>query len=381
MNRIILIGNGFDLAHGLKTSYHDFIDWIVESKFEIFKNNKGVLNDEDLEIIYRDFWTYSDIEKFRNLLCNINSTDVKLGEAFDGESKEYEGFKNNFLEKLIINKYVNNWCDIETIFYDELNDLVDTKVVSDNDIEKFNLGFQRIINLLEEYLLIVIKNKNDTETHIEKRIADLLESNIKEIHLSIDFKNDLSYKYTEEGQEIYASGEVKVDKCLILDFNYTETILPYILERIPRKLKDNFEYINIHGALNDVDNPIIFGFGDELDENYSKIEKSRLKGALEYIKSINYLKTSNYRKFLEFLEIDDYQVFIWGHSCGVTDRTLLNHIFEHDHCAGIKPFYRKRENQSNNYIEIVSSIARNFTDKNKLRDRVVNFQFCEPLLF
>ena len=26
MNRIILIGNGFDLAHGLKTGYKDFID-------------------------------------------------------------------------------------------------------------------------------------------------------------------------------------------------------------------------------------------------------------------------------------------------------------------------------------------------------------------
>ena len=27
MNRIVLIGNGFDLAHGLKTSYADFINW------------------------------------------------------------------------------------------------------------------------------------------------------------------------------------------------------------------------------------------------------------------------------------------------------------------------------------------------------------------
>ena len=25
MNRLIIIGNGFDLAHGIKTSYHDFI--------------------------------------------------------------------------------------------------------------------------------------------------------------------------------------------------------------------------------------------------------------------------------------------------------------------------------------------------------------------
>ena len=27
MNRLILIGNGFDLAHGLKTKYADFIEW------------------------------------------------------------------------------------------------------------------------------------------------------------------------------------------------------------------------------------------------------------------------------------------------------------------------------------------------------------------
>ena len=27
MNQVVLIGNGFDLAHGLKTSYSDFILW------------------------------------------------------------------------------------------------------------------------------------------------------------------------------------------------------------------------------------------------------------------------------------------------------------------------------------------------------------------
>lgn len=30
MNRIILIGNGFDLAHGLRTSYADFINYYWE---------------------------------------------------------------------------------------------------------------------------------------------------------------------------------------------------------------------------------------------------------------------------------------------------------------------------------------------------------------
>ena len=29
INRLILIGNGFDLANGLKTSFYDFINFIV----------------------------------------------------------------------------------------------------------------------------------------------------------------------------------------------------------------------------------------------------------------------------------------------------------------------------------------------------------------
>lgn len=30
MNRIVLIGNGFDLAHGFPTRYEDFINWYWE---------------------------------------------------------------------------------------------------------------------------------------------------------------------------------------------------------------------------------------------------------------------------------------------------------------------------------------------------------------
>ena len=32
MNRLVIIGNGFDLAHGLKTSYMDFINWYWERR-------------------------------------------------------------------------------------------------------------------------------------------------------------------------------------------------------------------------------------------------------------------------------------------------------------------------------------------------------------
>jgi hypothetical protein len=34
--RIVLIGNGFDLAHGLKTSYSDFLSWYMCKAFNEF---------------------------------------------------------------------------------------------------------------------------------------------------------------------------------------------------------------------------------------------------------------------------------------------------------------------------------------------------------
>lgn len=39
MNRIILIGNGFDLAHGLPTRYEDFINWYWEKRVDSFTGN------------------------------------------------------------------------------------------------------------------------------------------------------------------------------------------------------------------------------------------------------------------------------------------------------------------------------------------------------
>lgn len=42
MNRIILIGNGFDLAHGLPTRYEDFINWYWERRLQKLETNKTI---------------------------------------------------------------------------------------------------------------------------------------------------------------------------------------------------------------------------------------------------------------------------------------------------------------------------------------------------
>ena len=94
---------------------------------------------------------------------------------------------------------------------------------------------------------------------------------------------------------------------------------------------------HIHGDLNNPDS-IIFGYGDELDEDYKALLKQSDNECLRNIKSIKYLELGKYRNLLQFIESAPYQVYIMGHSCGNSDRTLLNTLFEHKNCVSIKPY-------------------------------------------
>ncbi len=71
-----------------------------------------------------------------------------------------------------------------------------------------------------------------------------------------------------------------------------------------------------------------------------------------------------------------------GHSCGLSDRTLLNTIFEHKNCRSIKVFYYDYEEvgiKKDKYTEIVQNISRHFDDKKAKREKIVNKTLCKPL--
>ena len=162
------------------------------------------------------------------------------------------------------------------------------------------------------------------------------------------------------------------ENVLLLDFNYTATARSYAV--MPRT-----QHIHIHGALHDPENPILFGYGDELDDNYRIMEERNDNRYLEYAKSTGYLRTDNYRRLLEFAGSGYFQICIMGHSCGNSDRTLLHTLFEHKNCVSIKPFFHLKPDRTDNYSDIIRNISRSFRDKQALRARVVNRTYCEPL--
>lgn len=116
-----------------------------------------------------------------------------------------------------------------------------------------------------------------------------------------------------------------------------------------------------------------------MDENYSFIENIDDNEYLKNFKSIQYLEHSNYKKTIEFVESEPFQVYIMGHSCGLSDRTLLSTIFENENCLSVKVFYHQKSKNEDNYTEIVQNISRHFKDKKMMREKIVNKTLCKPM--
>lgn len=412
MNRIIIIGNGFDLAHGLPTSYKNFINWYLEGLAQALKDYSSDTHSDDLckfKIYKYDWYTF-----FINN-PHLNDTSYKELIKIINDNPQLLSFTSSrFLEAITKCIEKNNWVDIEKEYYNllskdfessdnesieqlnrELECLKNNLIVYLNEVEKGLINEYIIDNNIKEKILEPI-NPRDISVNAKKNIwpnfvkrrhsnieylYDLLENYLNDIKIPIsniiNFNKEYEYQIMDMGINSVNDDDLPKellypDSILLLNFNYTKTADLYLPN------EDIFKVNHIHGKLS---NPksIIFGYGDELDENYKKLLKDNNNEYLKNIKSINYLNYTNYREMLSYIESAPYQIYIMGHSCGLSDKTLLNTLFEHKNCVSIKPFYYINAEGRDNYTDIVQNISRNFTDMKLMRDRVVNKTFCETL--
>ena len=241
---------------------------------------------------------------------------------------------------------------------------------SSQEAAELNNELDFLASKLTEYLT-QIQNKYLTKAqNINPEIEELIFEDIKDDDISIE----TTAKLKTMTDNIDQFDDKFPNRTMLLNFNYTKTADIHNIKNELLDIKPNY----IHGELSNPAN-IIFGYGDELDDDFKNILNLNDNNMLKEIKSVRYLETDNYRNLLEFIESDLFQIYIMGHSCGNSDRTLLNTLFEHKNCVTIKPFYHEREDGTDDYMDIVQNIMRNFNDMKMMRDRVVNKTKCQAL--
>lgn len=417
INRLIIIGNGFDLAHGMKTKYKDFVNGYLRQ--EIGKHRGGTspkkTEDKLMSIIpscfsdnlppNSNYYTPS-VEMLReyndNLTPKQNLDKVR--------ACRYEVKLSPFFDKIIEDIEDKNWVDIEYAYYEHLCGLLKKLDRPDEEVSKKKIS-KEIDGLNEEMKCITRKlveylqeqedkyeDKNDFEMMLEiirplrsQEMAVSAEKYWKEfvVQREQEKNKEKKFGYTRlfysspkyrsyDGTDVY---KLYPEKVFLLNFNYTRYIEPKFRDTLPNVLVNAFDgdqiVHHIHGDLND-ENSIIFGYGDDSDEMYKKLLDKNNNRFLENDKTVKYLGSARYRNFFGFIESAPFQVCIMGHSCGISDRTLLSTIFQHENCVSIKPYFYKN-GDNNDYYEIIKNISRCFDDKKLMRDRVVNKDYCEPL--
>ena len=399
MNRLVIIGNGFDLAHGLPTSYKHFIDDYWSSiktvrhndefiSFQNFRNQFEFEDISDLESLANFIIQYDDKIKFSDGEIYTEYGNNRLGEY---PREHILNYKNNFF-RLINQKSIQNWVDIENEYYKELKKIVKSECLNigktkeswsnEQRVQVINLNkeFEHVKNLLERYLKEKVEEQYDFKLYTNNPIKDIL---LPELITRFDEKQYLNeFQYSDQlyVKEFLQNAKTNYDlTTFFLNFNYTKLVQQYF-DWLAYSKQINY----IHGKLNDSINTVNFGFGDEMDDDYKMIENIDDNEYLRNIKSFQYFHTPNYKHLLDLIDSDKFQVYIMGHSCGLSDRTLLNTIFEHENCCSIKVFYHEIKDESgkvikDNYTEITQNISRHFNKKKLMREKIVNKTLCEPL--
>lgn len=348
MNRLVIVGNGFDLSLRLKTSYDHFLThYIKECINKVCKNAKShrhIIFDNKIgnSFQYKDELIVLKIPE----RLNVDSL-LKEIEKFDSFSKlsnyliedGYLEIKYELLSEIQKNSSLNNWVEIELLYFDTLFSIF-KKYRTNQNYESVIREYHKKFNILKLKLIEYLSN------------------------IKIDYeKYDVQFYLDNFFEKLFKSDDgdsQNIEKVVFLNFNYTKTI-----KSIKNNYfgNENFIINHIHG---DVDEPdsVIFGFGDESDPKYITLKMERGTELFKNIKGGYYHMDTKYPKLISFLKEGDFEVYFVGHSCGSSDRTILHDILNNRRCKKIKIFHYRRDNPKEEFHEKFIEIMKYIEKRN-----------------
>lgn len=350
--KIILLGNGFDLAHGLPTTYTNFLDFMKKidpsynKKYNISLNPEieRLINDPSKEIsinkikqlcadniwltyFYERNYLYpnwcdfeSEIEYITKNLEAIKKELETMREAYSSKFHSYPSF--NFLKLSIKNFFLSYICKTDLPKYNHIHFLRD-RIPDYANLTLGNNTFD-IDKMINNYRSTSSFDSN-TDVPFELLVDFILQqlnsfTKCFELYLS-NFITELNVQKISFISNLVDSFSLK-----ILNFNYTNTIAIY-------KQLGSLNICYIHGkACNDDNNNLVLGI-NETENNIDPMFTRFRKYFQRFEKNCKY----NYRDWIKDIKhniISDplplgstkHNLYIIGHSLTLNDKNILNEL-------------------------------------------------------
>lgn len=328
--KILLIGNGFDIEHGLPTKYAQFLDFVKEFQTTFIDLENNALKPEDIQNDY-----------FKSLFSDNENIIVDALLSFTFGNLWIDYFQRILTFHM---ESKENWIDFER----EISDIIKTldcavKFYEENSKENSNnimlpphLKHKLFEIIRNEYMLDSdnIKNCIDTLLNDLNKLICALEIYIWDY---IDFTG-----HTGNNIEYYNPDIDKIYPDAVLSFNYSDTY-----RRLYAYNRKDIKYDFIHGkAKNNLLNPfkreeciekcnLVLGIDEYLpdDKKGKEIDFIAFK---KYYQRIYKQTGCQYKTWLEQIDAKKKRghratdtLYIFGHSLDETDGDVLRDLINH----------------------------------------------------
>lgn len=363
---ILVIGNGFDLAHGLQTTYRDFLRFTDE--FTIYKTAKE--NGQELS------WNDDEDIRFYKYFVELFNESQRNEEARKIINEIDKLIKDNvWLKHFRETQIKKGWIDFEREISRVVKILEEIKKIIDEAIEKGTDKFE----LDRRQKKIYHYFRDNIGEKIEEVIDRIKESGLKDLDRLI------------RCLEIYLSAyinNVSIEKTLpdINNLPYLDKILSFNYTNTYERLYNNHPFLEIdyiHGKAdirrNVETNNMVLGIdeylkGDEKNENIEFIAFKKFYQRIHKETGCLYknwvAKIRSDEKITEIISIQEkngsnvvnekyskyHNLFIFGHSLDITDKDVLRDLILNDNVQTVI-FYMDKDDYGRKIANLVKVIG------------------------
>ena len=373
VTRILLIGNGFDLAHGLPTSYSYFLDFCdkVSRMFTYLMH----IDDKAYEKSALNTWDVDDSikDKLLEWYKKRNENPDKLAVEI----------YNNIKENIWIHYFLNiryslgkNWIDFES----EISNVIQAfECIRDNieRRERIQQGEGSKVIKLE-----VVQNF----VNISKKLKKFKKSNLDDMYTNLEIYDEYIEKMTLDLDKLIRTLEIYICEFInkievlqknddikdinpdyVLSFNYSNTY-----ERIYGQ-SNKIEYDYIHGKADITNNVntcnLVLGI-DEYLEEHDRDNKLEFLPFKKFYQRIYKLTDSSYMEWVDEIRQNlecPYELYIFGHSLDKTDKDVLELLICNDNVQTKIYYHRKSNDDKKELGKLIRNLVRVIGAKELIR--------------
>lgn len=369
---ILIIGNGFDLAHELPTTYMDFLATlkIIKEMNDVPHPSPPLLDAIKNETIKKSLSKFATVAEWKRpfeiMHCNLCS-DFEILAAGNRQcrkgrvkcekfeiSHEYNKLitANNSWTEYFTEMYQNlngkGWIDLEGEIEHVLDKIKNAPAIDCKDGGRKSLDTQEPIKNVMSFDFQA--NQDD-----KKRQIEFLEKNL--VGFTQCLEQYLFFVNANVKSAIYSPDIKKLKIKKLLSFNYTNTYSQVY------KIEDD-DVCFIHGQVGKKN--IVLGYQENDKFGIDEMMDIRFKKFYQRI----YNRTGcEYKKWLNEENIN---LFFFGHSLDVTDKSILHEMITSENVRNITVFYHNEDSHASEIINLVKILG---------RDKIIDLAYNGKLQF